>query len=75
MGSPGETFVGVGAVGIGVLLIYAAYKNEPVLRPSGLLSLVFTTGKLQSAPKNSNSKSTPTQAELIPNATKPLTVE
>jgi hypothetical protein len=77
MGNPGETFVGVSAVGIGVLLIYAAYKNEPVLGSKGLLSQVFTTGHLQSAtpqtaPKTSTAQ--PPNAMLIPNAPTTFTV-
>jgi hypothetical protein len=48
--SPVQLAFGVGGIGIGVLLLYASYKNVPVLGDKGLLSSVFTTGKLPAAP-------------------------
>lgn len=44
------TAFGIGGAGLGLLLVYAAFKNVPVLGPNGLLSSVFTTGKLPARP-------------------------
>lgn len=62
-GSPAETMVGVGAVGFGTLLLYAAVKNK---NPVAILRHVVTTGSLdlstisgwnvQSADPNAGSK-------------------
>lgn len=52
-GSPVQTAFGIGGVGLGVLLVYAAFKNVPVLGDKGLLSSVFTTGKLPARPAGS----------------------
>lgn len=50
-GEPAETLVGVLGMGIGVLLLYGAYRNEPVFGSKGLLIQALQTGKLQSVPK------------------------
>jgi hypothetical protein len=46
-----ETFLGWTGLGFGVLLAYGAYKNVPVLGPSGLLTQALTTGKVPTVPK------------------------
>ena len=47
--SPVSTAIGVGAVGVGVLLMYAAYKNLDVFGPEGIVSRVIRGEKLSTA--------------------------
>lgn len=47
---PGETAIGVAAVGIGVLLLTAAYYDYPFIGKDGLLTYAFTHGTLPPKP-------------------------
>lgn len=46
--SPATMALGVGGIGFGSLLLYAAVKNLPLLGDKGVFKTFFTTGKLAS---------------------------
>lgn len=46
-GEPAEVLMGVGAMGLGALLAYGAYRDVPVFGPEGLLTGALRQGKLQ----------------------------
>lgn len=39
--SPGMSAVGIGGIGFGVVLIWAAYTNKPLFGPDGLINLAI----------------------------------
>lgn len=43
----GSALAGTLSMGMGSLLVYAAYRNVPVFGPDGLLTGALRTGKLQ----------------------------
>lgn len=45
--TPGMALAGTASLGMGSLLLYAAYRNVPVFGPDGLLTGALRTGKLQ----------------------------
>lgn len=48
MDGPGSALIGVGAIGVGSLLLYGAYKNVPIFGPSGVFTQAVKTGKIVS---------------------------
>lgn len=56
---PGNTLIGVIVMGMGVLLAYSAYRNVPVVGPSGLLTEAIQKGKLPTVPAPTTSGTAP----------------
>lgn len=48
MDGPGSALIGVGAIGVGSLLLYGAYKNVPVFGSSGIFTQAVKTGRIVS---------------------------
>jgi hypothetical protein len=44
-GEPAETMIGVGAFGLGILLVFAAVKNVPVFGKDGIVTHAIRDGK------------------------------
>lgn len=45
-GESAETMIGVAGIGMGVVLLYGAYRNLPVFGPNGIITQAITTGKV-----------------------------
>lgn len=66
-GEPAEVLMGVGLLGAGFLITYAAYRDVPVFGSDGLLTGALRSGQLQPVSAKT-AKSEQTQQVQQPNA-------
>lgn len=62
----GTAIAGTASLGLGSLLIYAAFRNVPVFGPNGLMSEALRTGKLQPVTAQAAQANVQAQQSYVP---------